>query len=97
LRQYSFSKKLQSQTVIREKLRKTLLHEKAALKMLGRLTPCLSGNPVFPNFPLKFVLKRFGSDSLQIATFLAVGKDRRRSFSIACMEQFNKNVKLVIL
>ncbi len=37
--QYSFAKKSQSQTVIREKLRKTLLYEKAALKMFVKLTP----------------------------------------------------------
>jgi len=33
LRRYSFAKKLQSQTVIREKLRKTLLYEKSAHKI----------------------------------------------------------------
>jgi len=39
LRQYSFDKKLQGQTVIREKLRKALSYEKCANKMLMKLTP----------------------------------------------------------
>jgi hypothetical protein len=39
LRQYPFAKKLQSQTVSREKLCKTLLYEKAASKLLVQLTP----------------------------------------------------------
>jgi len=38
LRQYSFAKKLQNQTVIREKLLKALLREKGAHKMLMKLT-----------------------------------------------------------
>jgi len=38
----SFAKKLQSQTVIREKLCKKLLHKKAAHKMLINLTPGLN-------------------------------------------------------
>jgi len=37
--QFSFTKKLQSQTVSREKLRKSLFIEKAAKKMLEKLTP----------------------------------------------------------
>jgi len=41
LRQYSFNKKLQSPTVIREKLRKGLLYKKVALKMLIKLRPKL--------------------------------------------------------
>jgi len=39
LRQYSFAKKLQSQNVSREKLRKALLYKKGARKMLMKLTP----------------------------------------------------------
>jgi hypothetical protein len=39
LRQYSLAKKFQSQTVIREKLRKILLYEKGAHKILMKLTP----------------------------------------------------------
>jgi len=39
LRQYSFTKKIQGQTVSGEKLRKTLLHKKAACKMSAKLTP----------------------------------------------------------
>jgi len=39
LRQYSCAKKLQSQTVTREELRKTLWHEKVEHKMLMKLTP----------------------------------------------------------
>jgi len=38
-RQYSFAKKIQGQTAIRQKLHKTLLYEKAARKMLMKLTP----------------------------------------------------------
>jgi len=37
--QIVFHQNLQSQTVIREKLRKTLQYEKAACKMLVKLTP----------------------------------------------------------
>jgi len=37
--QYSFAKRLQSQTLIREKLRKTLSYEKPAIKMLVKLKP----------------------------------------------------------
>jgi len=37
--QYSFAKKLQSQTVSREKPRKTNSNKKAACKMLMKLTP----------------------------------------------------------
>jgi hypothetical protein len=42
--QYSCAKKLQSQNVIREKLRKALLHEKGASNILVKLVPgrCLS-------------------------------------------------------
>jgi hypothetical protein len=40
LRKYSFVKKLQSQTVIREKLHKALSYKKAAREMLVKLTPC---------------------------------------------------------
>jgi hypothetical protein len=39
LHQYFFAKKLQSQTVIREKLHKALSYEKFVLKMLIKLTP----------------------------------------------------------
>jgi len=39
LRQYSFAKKLQSQTVIKEKLCKTLSYKKGTHKMLMKLTP----------------------------------------------------------
>jgi len=39
LRQYSFTEKLQSHTVIREKLHKALLYEKGLSKMLMKLTP----------------------------------------------------------
>jgi hypothetical protein len=39
LRQYFCARKLQSQTVTREKLCKTLLYEKDKLKMLMKLTP----------------------------------------------------------
>jgi len=39
LRQYSFTKKSQSQAVIREKLLKTILHKKADHKMSVKLTP----------------------------------------------------------
>jgi len=39
LHRYSCAKKLQIQTVIREKLRKTIVHEKAARKILVKLTP----------------------------------------------------------
>jgi hypothetical protein len=41
LHQYSFAKKLQSKTVIREKLFKTLLHKKAARKMLVKSILCV--------------------------------------------------------
>jgi hypothetical protein len=41
LRQYSCAKKLQNQTVIREKLHKTLLDKKGTRKMLMKLTPDL--------------------------------------------------------
>jgi len=39
LQRYSCAKKLQSQTVTREKLRKILLFEKCARQMLMKLTP----------------------------------------------------------
>jgi hypothetical protein len=39
LRRYSFAKKLQSQTVIREKLQKTYLYKKCASSILMKLTP----------------------------------------------------------
>jgi len=39
LRQSSYAKKLQSQTVIREKLCKSLSYKKGARKMLMKLTP----------------------------------------------------------
>jgi hypothetical protein len=39
LRQYSFAKKFQSQTVIREKFQKTLSCKKGTHKMLMKLTP----------------------------------------------------------
>jgi len=39
LRQFSFAKKLKSQTAIREKLRKALWNEKGVHKMLMKLTP----------------------------------------------------------
>jgi hypothetical protein len=39
MRQYSFAKNYKSQTVIREKLSKTLAYEKGAHKMLMKLTP----------------------------------------------------------
>jgi len=39
LRQYSFAKKIQSQTVIREKMRKTLSYKKVGCKMLLKLAP----------------------------------------------------------
>jgi hypothetical protein len=39
LHQYSFTKKSQSQTVSREKLRKTLSFKKAACKIVVTLTP----------------------------------------------------------
>jgi len=39
---YSFTKKLQSQIVTREKLCKTLLYEKVMRKMLMKLIPVLS-------------------------------------------------------
>jgi len=39
LRRYSSAKKLQSQTIIREKLHKALSYEKRAHKMLMKLTP----------------------------------------------------------
>jgi len=42
LHQYSFAKKLQSQTVNREKLCTTLSYEKAARKMLVKVTPGFS-------------------------------------------------------
>jgi len=42
LRRYYFAKKLQSQTEIREKLCNALLYEKAACKMLMKLTPGLA-------------------------------------------------------
>jgi len=45
LRQYTFAKKTQSQTVIREKLRKALLYEKGARKMSMKLTPGLILDP----------------------------------------------------
>ncbi len=37
--QYSFAKKVQTQTVNREKLHKTLSYKKVALKMLVKWTP----------------------------------------------------------
>jgi hypothetical protein len=40
--QYSFIKKLQSQTVIREKLQEALLYEKGICKMLMKLTPAVN-------------------------------------------------------
>ena len=39
LRQYSFAKRIQSQTVSTKKLLKTLLYKKAGHKMLVKLTP----------------------------------------------------------
>jgi len=42
LRQYSCAKKLQSQTVTREKLHKILSFKEAARKMLVKLTPARS-------------------------------------------------------
>jgi len=36
---YSFAKKLQNQSVISDMMRKTLLYEKVARKMLIKLTP----------------------------------------------------------
>jgi len=42
LRQYYCAKKLQSQTVIREKLRKTLCYEKGVHKMFVKLTPVVN-------------------------------------------------------
>jgi len=44
LRQYSFTKKLQSQTVSREKLNKALSYKKVARKMLVKWTPEVLGN-----------------------------------------------------
>jgi hypothetical protein len=46
LRLYSCTKKLQNQTVTREKLRKTLLCEKVANKMLVELTPDQNFSPI---------------------------------------------------
>jgi len=46
LRRYSFAKKLQSQTVIREKPCKALLYNKGSSKMLRKLTPEWQGPPV---------------------------------------------------
>jgi len=42
LGQYSFTKKLQSLAVIREKMRKTFLYEKGWHKMLVKLTPVVN-------------------------------------------------------
>jgi len=39
LRRYSFTKKLQSKTVIREKLQEALSYKKVKFKMLMKLTP----------------------------------------------------------
>ncbi len=39
MHQYSFDEKVHSQTVIKEKLHKTLWYKKAACKMLVKLTP----------------------------------------------------------
>jgi len=47
MRQYSFAKKIQRQTITREKLRKTLLYEKDTHKMLMKLTPAREQNPNF--------------------------------------------------
>jgi len=55
LGQYFCAKKLQSQTVIREKHFKTLLFKKAAHKLLMKLTPPL------PPIPMGFPTKSEGS------------------------------------
>jgi len=47
LQQYFFTQNLQSLTVSKEKLLKTLLYEKGALKMLVKLTPGLMIDGVF--------------------------------------------------
>jgi len=47
LRQYSFAKKLQSQTVSTEKLCKALLYEKGTLRMLMQFTPAQTKNLPF--------------------------------------------------
>jgi len=39
MHQYSFAKKIQSQTIIREMLRKALWYENVSSKMLMKLTP----------------------------------------------------------
>jgi len=53
MRQYSFAKKIQRQTITREKLRKTLLYEKDTHEMLMKLTPAREQNP---NFLILFLL-----------------------------------------
>jgi hypothetical protein len=56
--QYTFANKLQSQTVIREKLSKALLYEKIARKMLMKLTPVRSNDCVDPTQRLELDLHR---------------------------------------
>ncbi len=47
MQQYSFGKKLQSQNVSSEKLRKTLLYEKTDYKMFVKLTPDVKNGSFF--------------------------------------------------
>jgi len=61
LRKYSFAKKLQIKTVCREMLHKVLLYEKAAHKMLLKLTPAV-------NFINILHAQNFGAKKLQSGT-----------------------------
>jgi len=65
LSQYSFAKKLQSQTVIREKQRKIYLYKKAALEMLVKLTPGVNFTKI-----LQAKIPKVQKDSQIISVFL---------------------------
>jgi hypothetical protein len=65
LQQYHFAKNLQSQTVIREKLHKTLLYKKAVCKMLLKSTPVDNfSNNLFATFALISLGKKLYSQTL---------------------------------
>jgi len=56
--QNSFTKKLQSQTATREKLRKTLSYKKGSSKMLMKLTPVVNFNITFQQIFSTFLLPK---------------------------------------
>jgi len=61
LRQFSCDKILQSQTVTREKLQKTLLYKKGLQKMLIKLTPGGLRNLRVLNKPLCIIILKIGN------------------------------------